>query len=181
MIEKLIYDCIKDIESTDGETAQIDKQISQISAIPTLEQDVMKEFSPMMKKRFSMFNGWESSTHGDWLSLEEMQKLWLSSEMLDDRLKRIAHNQKSAEQEWGNDAASLFKPSRLSLFAASQDTYERIYLVWFDCQNEPELWVYDVNGSARYLNLEEYLKAFLDDTQDAYDNKWILGELLTST
>ncbi len=64
---------------------------------------------------------------------------------------------------WENDIANLFEKNRISVFAASEYTSERIYLIWLDNRSEPEIWVYDTNGLSRFKNLCAYLKAYLDD------------------
>ena len=62
-------------------------------------------------------------------------------------------------------------------FAASDNSYEMICLIWFDGIEEPELWVYDCNGESRYKNLTSYLQAYIDDDVSACSVKWILAEM----
>ncbi|MFT0212410.1 hypothetical protein VQ643_07300 [Pseudomonas sp. F1_0610] len=66
----------------------------------------------------------------------------------------------SASEYWEDEVSSLFRKNRLSLFAGSADTNEKIYLLWFDSKIEPEIWVYDSNGEARYANLADALLAY---------------------
>jgi len=66
------------------------------------------------------------------------------------------------------------KPERLSLFACSDINYEKIYLLWLDCEDEPERWVYDSNGESRYKDLEGYLNAFLAGDISACERRWQL-------
>lgn len=73
---------------------------------------------------------------------------------------------------WENDIASLFKPNRVSVFAGSEYTSERVYLIWLDAKQEPEIWVYDTNGLSRYNDLLEYLSAYLEDDLSKASNTW---------
>lgn len=130
--------------------------------IPTFEKGIYKNFSPMLKERFESLGAWEDSTHGDWLSLSEMENLW-NENIADNRLRDIKINLISNQNNWDNDALSLFKDKRISVFAASAYTNERVYLVWLDAILEPEIWVYDTNGFSRFQNLEKYFDAYIDD------------------
>lgn len=144
--------------------------------IPTLKKDYFRPLSPMLKLRFEQLGGWEDSTHGDWLDTAEMELFW-AEHIADERLNGIVRNVNSSIGNWQNDAAALFNPERISVFAGSHYTYERIYLVWFDGLEEPELWVYDTNGEARYKDLLSYLISYINDDLSAFYNKWKLGEL----
>ena len=81
----------------------------------------------------------------------------------------------AAEENWPNEASALFRPERLSLFACSDLTNEKIYLLWLDFEDEPELWVYDANGESRYKDLAEYLTAYLADDVSAAGRAWRLA------
>lgn len=139
--------------------------------IPTLKKDVHQEPSPMLTERYELFSRWMRATHGSWLSLADMEELWKET-LPDDFLNRVSINRMAAEENWPNDAAALFRPERLSLFAGSDNGNERIYLLWPDFVEEPELWVYDSNGESRYKNLEDYLTAFLKDDLSASTRSW---------
>jgi hypothetical protein len=99
--------------------------------IPTLAKGVYRPFSPQLKARFEHFGRWEIATHGDWLGLDDMERLW-TPESQDDWTTRINVSRIAAEENWANDAAALFRPDRLTLFACHSDSYERIYLLWPD-------------------------------------------------
>ena len=47
-------------------------------------------------------------------------------------------------------------------------------MIWFDDVAEPEFWVYDSNGMARYENLKSYLEAYLSDDISAYNKNPML-------
>ncbi|RPE14357.1 hypothetical protein EGT74_06370 [Chitinophaga lutea] len=130
----------------------------------------------MLTARFERIGGWQDATHGDWLAIDEMELLWRDGGN-DERIAAIVNNIGSAMGNWANDAGSLFRQDRLTVFAASRDTFERIYLVWFDEVVEPELWVYDSNGESRYKNLLDYLIAYIDDDLSASTKRWRLGDL----
>jgi len=127
----------------------------------------------MLKARFEQFGAWQAATHANWLSLTEMVKLWNNS--ADTGISSTKKMLEIISENWPNDAIALFKPERISVFAAQDTGNERIYLLWFDFSDEPEVWVYDANGEAHYKNLEMYFTAFLDDNLSAFENRWILG------
>ena len=141
--------------------------------IPTLAQGVYRPFSPQLRIRFEQFGRWEFATHGDWLGLEDMENLWLA-EALDDWSKAISLSRIASEENWANDAAALFRPDRLSLFACSTIGFERVYLLWLDWEEEPELWVYDSNGELRFADLAEYLTGEVNNTGHTYSRPWKL-------
>jgi len=149
------------------------KAVDFSKCIPTIEKNFYRELSPMLTIRFAHMGGWEDATHGDWLDTSEMEIFWNDAENTE-RLESIKRNIIASIDNWINDAGALFKENRISVFAGSSYTYERIYLIWFDDIEEPELWVYDSNGISRYLNLEENLNAYLDDDLSASDSNWIL-------
>jgi hypothetical protein len=104
-----------------------------------------------------------------------MEALWkedISNKLLDG----IRSMRSAGEQGWPNEISALFKPERLSLFAGSDITNEKIYLLWLDFEDEPELWVYDSNGESRYKDLAEYLNAYLSDDLSAAERRWKLSE-----
>jgi len=116
------------------------------------------------------------ATHGDWLSINEMVSI-ASNDAVDGRIAEIIGYKNAAALDWPNDACGLFRSDRLSLFAGSDITYTRVYLLWLDEASEPELWAYDSNGEARYPNLDAYLRAVLSDDLSAYERKWHLADL----
>ena len=140
--------------------------------VPTLEKDFYRPLTPMLEVRFKQFGSWRHATHGNWLSLQEMETLW--GDPLDAKIAGIKQMLMIHSKDWANDAISLFKPERISVFAGDDEGNERLYLLWFDFVAEPEIWVYDTNGEAHYKDLEAYLKAYLEDDLMAYDKHWIL-------
>lgn len=138
--------------------------------IPTLAKGVYRAVSPMLRSRFEAFGRWRLATHGHWLSIGDMAALWGESD--DPLLRAIAEMRKVGESDWPNEASALFRPERLSLFAGSDVSNEKIYLFWLDFEDEPELWVYDSNGESRYRDLATYLQAFLDDDVSAAERSW---------
>jgi hypothetical protein len=141
--------------------------------VPTLTKGVYRPFSPQLRERFEHFGRWQAATHGDWLGLNDMERLWLP-EPGDDWINEIRRSQALAEENWGNDAAALFRPDRLTLFAGHTDSNERIYLLWLDWTEEPELWVYDSNGELRFVDLREYLTAYVHSDTCHYSRPWRL-------
>ena len=138
--------------------------------IPTLARHVYRTVSPMLRSRFEAFGRWRLATHGHWLSIGDMAALW--GEPGDILLREIDEMRRAGESGWPNEASALFRPERLSLFAGSDVSNEKIYLFWLDFEDEPELWVYDSNGESRYRDLAAYLQAFLDDDVSAAERSW---------
>jgi hypothetical protein len=87
---------------------------------------------------------------------------------------RIFKASDSPVKKGGQMKRRLFKPERLSVFACSDLTNEKIYLLWLDFEDEPELWAYDSNGESRYKDLREYLEAYLADDISAMERRWRL-------
>lgn len=144
------------------------------SGVPTLAKGVYKPFSPQLKARFEHIGRWEFATHGDWLGLDDMERLW-TPELQDEWTTRIHLTRVASEENWENDAAALFRPDRLSLFAGDDNGYERIYLLWLDWTEEPELWAYDANGELRFVDLNEYLTAYVTSDTLHYSRPWKLA------
>lgn len=148
---------------------------SSVQEVPTLDPNVRRHASPMLYERFLFCGKWEMATHGDWLSITEMTAI-AENDLSDPRIAEIADGVRASALDWANDAAGLFRPDRLSLFAASDTTYERVYLVWFDEVEEPELWVYDANGEGRYGDLDEYLETYMSGQLFPYERQWRIAE-----
>ncbi|HHD7487385.1 TPA: hypothetical protein ACOVI5_002020 [Klebsiella oxytoca] len=168
-IKNLIKDVLID---TGSDIAELPPALYKINKIPTLEKNHYRNVTPMLIDRFDMFGSWIQATHGDWLSIEEMETIWNEELTVNSRLWCIKNNLMAARDHWDNDASSLFKENRLSLFSGSEFTFERIYLLWLDNEDEPELWVYDSNGESRFKNLETYLKAYLNDDISTCTKSW---------
>lgn len=147
---------------------------SNLIRIPTLLEGHYEAMSPMLYERYNSFANWLNAPHGDWLSLEQMKDLWQDWDNKTPN-NTYATFLKINTEQWENDAIRLFRPGRISVFAASLHTYDRIYLLWFDGVEEPELWLYDSGGLARFKDLSTYLKAILTDDSSAYSSHWILG------
>ncbi|WP_200912550.1 hypothetical protein [Sphingomonas sp. Leaf242] len=141
-----------------------------VDQVPTLAKGVCRPVSPMLRARFQAFGRWRLATHGHWLSSADMVALW--DEPADPLLREIREMREAAEENWPNDASALFRPERLSLFAGNDVSNDKIYLLWLDCADEPELWVYDSNGEGRYSDLAAYLTAYLCDDLTAFERSW---------
>jgi hypothetical protein len=143
------------------------------TGIPTLRAGVYQPFTPQPKERYELFGRWEKATHGHWLGLNDMEALW-KTHIEDSFLADIQSQRLAVEGGWPHQAANLFGPERLSLFACCDVTREKIYLLWLICKDEPELWVYDSNGESRYKDLKDYLDAYLADDIRASERRWRL-------
>ena len=148
-----------DIVITLEDNPQTSKVIDFHKGVPTLESGVYRK-----------------ATHGDWLDTEEMESFW-SEGADDERLAGIVRNVKASMGNWEDHATGLFALNRVSIFAASDNSYEMICLIWFDGTEEPELWVYDCNGESRYKDLASYLQAYIDDDVSASAVKWKLADM----
>ena len=125
----------------------------------------------MLRKRFERCGRWTTASHGHWLSATDMEALW-SDGGADPFVEGVKQMQIAGAAGWPNEASALFRPERLSLFAGSEYSYEKIYLLWLDFEDEPELWVYDANGESRYRDLATYLQAYLADDVSAASMSW---------
>jgi len=139
--------------------------------IPTLAPGVFRPGNPMLEERFQLFGRWTTASHGHWLSTSDMEALW-SDNGTDPFIEGVKQMQAASAEGWPNDASPLFRPERLSLFAGSEYSNERIYLLWLDFEDEPELWVYDANGESRYHDLAAYLQAYLAEDVSAASISW---------
>ena len=141
----------------------------EIKKIPTLRKGVYRNISPMLSVRYRQYSSILDATHGDWLSINEMENLWLPYKQInDERIRGIKRSLNSNIKEWDNNAGSIFQHDRLSLFAGSAYTYEQVYLLWLDDYIEPQIWVYDANGNSRFDTFDDYLIAFL--TGNSYEH-----------
>ncbi|MBO0931230.1 hypothetical protein [Fibrella aquatilis] len=147
---------------------------SDLTKVPTLLPNYYQAISPMLHERFKRFGTWTWGPLGNWLSLEDMENIcrdWDKVKPENDYvswLKAIAEN-------WENDAIRLFRPERISVFAANRDSYERIYLMWFDSMEEPELWIEDSNGVGRFKDFSAFLQWLPVEDISTYEPHWILG------
>lgn len=165
-----IDDILLELEAKIG--IEYEKGSNDIEKIPTLEPNYYRPISPMLKVRFNILSHLLDATHGDWLSIKEMELLW-DDDIQDTRIRDIKNNLIANIENWENNAGALFKKNRLSLFAGSAYTYEQIYLLWLDGFEEPQLWIYDTNGEARFIDLDDYLKSFIDDDVTVYEkSRW---------
>jgi hypothetical protein len=145
--------------------------------IPTLSPGVHRPVSPMLRARFDLWGRWTTASHGHWLSAADMEAPWLDAEALaDPLLDGIRESRAAGAEGWPNEASTLFRPERLSLFAGSDYTYEKIYLLWLDHEDEPELWIYDANGESRYRDLSAYLRAYVSSDVSAASLSWRAGQ-----
>ena len=155
---------------------QISESIEFHKGVPTLEKGFYREVSPMLKVRYDLFGKWLNATHGDWLDPEEMEMLW-NENVTDKRLAGIVQSVRASMNNWEDHATGLFRLNRISIFAACDNGYEMICLIWFDGSEEPELWVYDCNGESRYKDLATYLQAYIDNDVAASDVKYKLADV----
>lgn len=172
MLETVIGEVVGKRSSWGSTTPASAANESLAKGIPTLQDGVYRPCSPMLKQRFEQFGRWREASHGHWLSLDDMQSLW-RADLDDEWLQEIALQRRAGEEDWPNEASALFQHHRLSLFAGSDIGNEKIYLLWLDFEEEPQLWVYDANGESRYANLHEYLLAYLSDDVSASERSWL--------
>lgn len=171
MITTLLKRALADISEQDGEPVTPLPAEPDKTQVPTLQAGRYRPLSPQLKERFALLGAWAEATHADWLSLTQMEALWSPTSPTAAARKQ---NLTTIADNWQNDAVALFKEDRISVFALAEEGTERMYLLWFDCVDEPEVWVYDTNGEAHYRDLKAYLQAYLDDDLTAYEKHWLL-------
>jgi len=169
MIKEIIEEAIRVNDSLCSQPSEKGDVRREVTKIPTLENNYFRNVSPMLKERYSIISYWRNATHGDWLSIDEMEMLWLKDST--PYINQIRNQIKAFFENWPNDASSLFKNNRISVFAIDDNGNEHIYLIWFDDVEEPEFWVYDSNGMARYKDIKTYLEAYLSDDLSAYNKE----------
>ena len=169
MITDILTKVIEENGSLTSEPSERGEATNVIKGIPTLKHGYYREASSMLKERYSAFSYWRNATHGNWLSLEEMTMLW--QDKPNPYVAQLQNQVKAFAENWPNDASSIFKENRVSVFAIDDNGNEHIYMIWLDFKEEPEFWIYDSNGMARYKNIKTYLEAYLSDDLSAY-NKW---------
>lgn len=141
--------------------------------VPTLAPSVYQPISPQLADRFAMFGRWTTATHAHWLSLADMEAMWSEeAAAADPFLASVRESWRDGAEGWPNEASKLFRPERLSLFAGTDLDYQRIYLLWLEQEDEPEVWVYDPNGESRYPDLKAYLDAYMADDLSATERSW---------
>jgi hypothetical protein len=167
----LILDCVKNRQSYSEDPPAPLPGTEGITQVPTLKPGVFRDCSPMLAVRFQVLGRWMDATHGHWLDASDMASLWTDPNP-DPLLGGIYSMHIAGKEGWPNIASSLFLPERLSLFAGSDIGNERIFLLWLDFADEPEVWVYDSNGESRYADLREYLEAYRNDDVTASQKSW---------
>ncbi|MBN8820893.1 MAG: hypothetical protein J0I82_02635 [Spirosoma sp.] len=104
---------------------------TDLTKVPTLLRGHYEVISPMLYERYKMFGTWLCAPYGDWLSLEDMEGLWIDwSEVKPEN--SYVYSLKVNSEVWDNDVIRLFRPERISAFAINTESYERVYLMWFD-------------------------------------------------
>jgi hypothetical protein len=176
MISSLLLKVVEQVQEMTQSTPDA-ASAEALDQIATLQVGVFRPLSAQLRGRFAQFGAWLEATHAEWLSLADITALW---EPRDATALARQKNLTVLSQNWPNDATALFRADRISVFALGQEGTERIYLLWFDSMDEPELWVYDTNGEAHYRDLQSYLEAYLTDDLSAYEENWLLGNRLTS-
>lgn len=159
--------------AVDGMEPRMEPPAPFSRGVPTLAPGVYRPCGPMLEARFELCGRWTIASHGHWLSAADMEALWSDTATAGDPLLYgVKQTQIDGMENWPNEASALFRPERLSLFAGSDYTNEKIYLLWLDFEDEPELWVYDANGESRYKDLEAYLQAYLAEDVGAASISW---------
>ena len=167
----LILDCAKKRRSYSEAPPSPLPGTEGVTQVPTLKAGICRECSPMLAVRFQVLGRWMDATHGHWLDASDMVSLWTDPNP-DPLLAGIYSMHIAGKENWPNIASALFLPERLSLFAGSDIGNERVFLLWLDFEDEPEIWAYDLNGKSRYANLCKYLQAYMSDDVSASQKTW---------
>lgn len=99
--------------------------------------------------------------YGYWFLVVDMVVLW--DELIDLLLCEICEMCEVVEENWFDEVFVLFCLECLLLFVGNDVLNDKIYLFWFDCEEELEIWVYDLNGEGCYLNFVVYFFVYFDD------------------
>mgnify|MGYP003364115384 CR=1 FL=1 len=98
--KKMLSKVVKEL----SEDSIINSPKCAVDKIPTLEKDVYRSATPMLKERFAKIGSWLDSTYGDWLDIDEMKSFW-NNDSQDSRVRNIIHNIEAAIDNWEDDAA----------------------------------------------------------------------------
>lgn len=167
----LILDCVKMRQSYSEAPPALIPGTKGETQVPTLKPGVYRDCSPMLAVRFQVLGRWMEATHGHWLDASDMASLWAAPNP-DLLLAGIYSMHIAGKENWPNIASSLFLPERLSLFAGSDIGNERVFLLWLDFEDEPEVWAYDSNGESRYGDLRKYLEAYMNGDVSVSQKSW---------
>ena len=145
-------DCQQDLSPPEAATA----------GIPTLDPDVSRKPTPMLRARYAFAGSWTNASAGqEWLSLADMAKI--------PRDKKVMKHIRSHRDHWEGSAPAQFEFDRLSLFALSRDNPEsHMYLVWPEQEKgEPELWTYSGQSERKFKDLKAYVESILTKYEKA--------------
>lgn len=124
-----------------------------VTTLATFSSKVFRQLTPMLKARFDYCSSWQDGLFS-WLSAADMTKYMR---------KRVIHEQHRALREnWEGSAPMLFPDNELTLFGATKDVQDVVYLVWATNAGEPEVWSYEDYDFNRSINLEAYFKWMLE-------------------
>ena len=124
--------------------------------IPTLNTCIFRKPTPKLRSLFECVNGWTNG-HTLLLSLKKMDGILLD--------KSILATFSAHRDHWDDSAPMLYPNEKLSIIGSIGPplTEDLLYLVWHDsCDKEPEVWKYFGQSFSRYLDIEDYLKYWLD-------------------
>jgi hypothetical protein len=139
-------------EYADEFPQQIDKPTSIGKGIPTLQKNVYRQPTPMIRERFKYAGRWENPfVANTWLSVSDMKSLWTD--------ERAQENVQILRDYWENSAPALHSNKELSMFGMGPDDSDQLYLVWHhDKKREPNVVWYRAQREDWYENLQEYVE-----------------------
>ncbi|UCJ06296.1 hypothetical protein KTO58_21875 [Chitinophaga pendula] len=120
--------------------------------ICTLQQEVHRPLSAMLRERFAHSGGWQHHSGEYWLGMGEIVTAILQPSF--DKLIKGYRKQRK------QSAPALFPDEQLSVFSLVNEGRDGItFLVW-NKQEEPECWRYSGTQEQRFANLSLFLDWF---------------------
>jgi hypothetical protein len=145
-----------DADPDHGEQCILDPEAA--SDIQTLQPDVSRPLSPMLRARFEFCSSWSNADLDQyWLSLSEIGDCQ-SNPVLAEWMRLRAEN------SYGSDPPGCVEPSHCSIFAYNPFEPDETYLVWKDDEQEPMVWRYFGADYKMFLNLNAYLQYIVGDS-----------------
>ncbi len=120
-----------------------------VTEVPTLDQQVVKKVTPMLKARFEFCGHWKNPFTGvSWYNIVEMR-----SAVRDRKVRKTVNE---LRDYWDDSAPARFENSQLSVIFSTIG--ESIFLAWEKEGKEPRVYWYRDQSEEQFKDLNDYLK-----------------------
>lgn len=121
--------------------------------IPTLQKNIYKPMSDMLRARFDFAGRWVGAYCMSWLGIEDMKSVWQSS-----KIQKKLHTFRSC---WEGNVLSLHSNASISLFGYDANDMGMTFLMWKEDKDEPLVYTYIGHEEKKYKNLNAFLVEIL--------------------